>query len=76
MRALKAVWRGWRRVARTIGHVQVQIIMTLFYFVIMAPYAVAVRLFMDPLNLKGTASWRSLPWHGGRASLDVAREQF
>jgi hypothetical protein len=58
---LKTLWRGWLVVARTIGHVQSFIILSLVYFVVMAPFAVVVRLFSDPLDAKEADSWQRLP---------------
>jgi hypothetical protein len=77
MDMLKALWRGWLTVAKKIGRVQSQLILTLIYFVILAPFALAVRLFLDPMDLRGTRSWR---WPQGGAhstpSLDSVRQQF
>ena len=73
---LKAFWRRWLIVAKKIGHVQSQVILTLIYFVVLAPFALAVRLFLDPMDLRGTRSWR---WpQGGHStpSLDSVRQQF
>lgn len=74
---LRALWRGWLIVAKKIGHVQSQIILTLIYFVVLAPFALAVRLFSDPLGLRGAPSWR---WLKGAAhstsSLSSVRQQF
>ena len=54
--------KGWlliaKNVAKKIGHFQSQLILALVYFVVIAPFALAVRIFKDPLNLQGAASWR------------------
>lgn len=51
----------WRRVARRIGDVQARLLLTVFYFVLLAPFALAVRLGADPLALKLGAGrgWRA-----------------
>lgn len=72
---LKALWRGWLIVARKIGHFQVQVILMLFYFVIMAPFALVMRIFTDPLDLRGTGSWRPLPSKSIK-TLEEAKQQF
>ena len=54
---LRTLWRGWLVVARTIGYFQSQLILALVYFVVVTPFALAVRIFKDPLNLRGVASW-------------------
>lgn len=74
---LKTLWRGWLVVARTIGAVQSRLILTLVYFVFMAPFALGVRLFSDPLGLRTGPSWHSPP--SDRSSgpdLGSARQQF
>ena len=45
-------------IARKIGYFQSQVILALIYFVVVAPFALAIRLFTDPLNL-----WRCASWH-------------
>ena len=54
---LKALWRGWLIIAKKIGNVQSQLILALVYFVVVTPFAMAVRILKDPLNLRGVASW-------------------
>jgi len=74
---LKALWRGLLVVARAIGHVQSQLILTLMYFVVIAPFALAVRLFSDPLGLRRGPAWHSLPSHRtSRPDLGSVRQQF
>jgi len=58
---LRTLWKGWSAVARQIGRVQSLLVFTLIYFVIAAPFALAVRLFVDPLHVHGPSSWRGLP---------------
>ena len=73
----KALWRGWQVVARKIGYVQSQIVLTLVYFVVIAPFALAVRLCSDPLQLRGASSWHWLPQtRQAPVDLDALRQQF
>ena len=39
-------------IARIIGNFQSRVLLTVFYFVILAPFGFGVRLFADPLGLK------------------------
>ncbi len=74
---LKALWKGWLVVAKKIGQFQSRIILALVYFVVIAPFALGVRLFSDPLRLRGTPSWHWLPRDSqSTPSLDSARQQF
>lgn len=73
---LKALWRGWLVVARKIGEVQSLLILGLIYFVFIAPFALAIRLFLDPLGLRGAPSWRWLPPSSkSTTTLDSMRQQ-
>jgi hypothetical protein len=63
---LRALWRAWRVVARKIGQVQSFVILSLVYFVFIAPFAMGVRLFADPLGLREARSWQGVP-PGGEA---------
>jgi len=71
---LKTFWRGWLIVAKKIGYFQSGLILTLVYFIVIAPFALAVRLFSDPLRLRRDPFWHRVPPEG-HASLDRARQQ-
>ena len=57
--AARAVWRWWTRVARRIGDVQARILLSVFYFVILGPFALVLRR-KDPLAIRPGAprGWR------------------
>ncbi len=74
---LRILWKEWRVGTKTIGQFQSWLILALIYFVVMAPIALAVRLFLNPLQLRGTPSWHWLPRDGKSAtSLNAASQQF
>ena len=74
---LKALWHGWLVVARKIGEFQSRIILSLIYFIVMAPFALAIRLFSDPMRLRGNPSWHWLPRDArSQPSLSSAKQQF
>ena len=75
---LRALWRGWLVVAKKIGQLQSFLILTLVYFVVIAPFAVATRLLGDPLGLLAGPAWRAPERRPGGATtpLGVARQQF
>jgi len=74
---LSALWRGWLIILRKIVQFQSFLILSLVYFVVIAPFALAVRLFMDPLGLRGAPSWHRLPQGTGYAArLTAMRQQF
>ena len=49
---LRHLWERWKVLAHHIGTFQSRVLLTVFYFVILAPFGLAVRLFSDPLLLK------------------------
>lgn len=49
---LGPVQRGWLRFAAGLGHVNSRIILGTFFYVIMTPLGLLLRLFRDPLKLR------------------------
>jgi len=74
---LKDVWEAWKRLARRIGDLQVRILLFVFYFVVLAPFALVVRWASDPLAIKPRSSrgWRDRP-ASQESAFDQARRQF
>ena len=74
---LRGLWERFKVVARIIGNFQSRVLLTVFYFVILAPFGFGVRLFADPLGL--TRQRRS-HWLGRDAPVtadqDRAKRQF
>ncbi len=74
---LRRVWKAWREIAAYIGDFQARLLLTLFYFTILVPFGLLVRLFSDPLRI------RHLPVHSSwtkretrETDLASARRQF
>jgi len=53
----RRLWEGWKRIARRIGDVQARVMLTIFYVVIVTPFALAVRAFSDPMRFDAAPSW-------------------
>lgn len=49
---LRKLWDRWMVLARKIGKFQSRILLTFFYFVIVLPFGLAVRLLADPLHIR------------------------
>lgn len=49
------LWSHWLALAHKIGQFQSRVILTLFYFVVVTPFGLAVRAFGDPLQIKRRA---------------------
>ena len=58
-RVLRRAWSGWLRFATVLGNVQMVILLTLVYWLLLAPIALPYRFFGDPLRLRraGAATW-------------------
>jgi hypothetical protein len=71
----RRLWEGWKRVARRIGDVQARIMLTLFYAVIVSPFAMAVRALSDPMRFGAPPAW--LPREPSEADPGIyARRQY
>jgi hypothetical protein len=74
---LTHLWEGWKGFAADMGNYQGRILLALFYFVVVTPFGLLVRLLSDPLRVKysaGNSFWVSRSGVG--TELDEARRQF
>ena len=69
-------WAGWKQFGHFLGDWVARIALTFFYFTVFVPFAIGVRLFGDPLQIKSmpSALWR--PRTTGDQSLDDIQRQF
>lgn len=67
----------WKRIGKKIGDMQARVLLTLFYFVLLSPFALALRRWSDPLSINPGAprGWRPKAEPGG-ASMEQATRQF
>ncbi|PYV27211.1 MAG: hypothetical protein DMG24_05160 [Acidobacteria bacterium] len=73
----RRLWQGWKRVAKKIGDLQARVLLGVFYFVLVWPFALAVKWVSDPLAIRpGTQrGWRAKV-SGAGEGLERARRQF
>ena len=73
---VRTAWEWWKRVAKRIGDVQARILLTVFYFLVLGPFALALRWRSDPLATKRGAArgWR-LRDEGHGSPLEQAQRQ-
>lgn len=76
MNLLKTVWRRWLPIARIIGNFQAQVILTLFYLVVLFPVGLVYRLFADPLRLRTRVRSNFQKWEHESETLERARKQY
>lgn len=61
--SLKKFWSGWKKVAYKIARIQTKILVSLFYFLILAPLGALFRVFgWDPLESRGFRSSKPTNW--------------
>lgn len=74
---LARAWARWKVIAHAIGNFQARLLLSLFYFVVVPPFALIVKLFQDPLKLRppqGDGLWVERPVPV--PSSGAARRQF
>jgi hypothetical protein len=49
---LKKLWQGWKNFSMRMGSFQTRVIFSLFFFIIVSAFALAVKYFSDPLKIK------------------------
>lgn len=77
MNFLRSIWEKWKILGHKFGNFQARLILGLFYFIVVCPFAAVVRLISKPLRLKilNTSSWRSEEKEQGDI-MSRARRQF
>lgn len=74
---IKVLWQSWKNFSNRIGSFQSRIILSLFFFIFVSPFALAVKIFSDPLKIKHQSSkshW--LPKKEIKIDLEQYRRQF
>ena len=71
---LQRLWAGWKRFGRKLGDFQARVLLTVFYFVILAPFALLIRFKADPLGLRRRGGWLPITRTGD--PLERSRRQF
>lgn len=77
MSFLSWLWRKWLPIAQAIGNFQAQVILSIFYIVLIAPLGILYRFFVDPLNLKIKNKRSNFgKWEHPKETLTTARKQY
>ena len=74
---LERLWEGWKRFAAEMGNYQGRMLMAFFYFLVVTPFGLLVRLSSDPLRLRQPSSqtfW--IKRSTSDADLEQARREF
>lgn len=73
---LRAAWLRWQAIAEAISHVQAKLLISFLYLFVIAPFAIGVRVFSDPLETKRADGSRWRPLARQTTTLEAARRQF
>ena len=77
MNLFKKFWEKWKIFGHKVGNFQARLILSVFYFVLVCPFAAVVRFFSKPLRLKISHSSNWFPHEGGGEDImSRARRQF
>lgn len=75
----KNIWQKWKIIAHTIGRFQTRLLVTLFYFLIISPVGLIMKLFgWDPLNSKRSKANAGTNWQtikNGEPDLESLKRQ-
>jgi hypothetical protein len=72
---IRIAWHRWHIIGEVFSNLVGRTIAVLFYFTVFVPFAVAARLFTDPLRIR-TSQARWLDRAPVGSTLDDARRQF
>jgi hypothetical protein len=61
MTLLRALWAWWKPIAHRLATVQARIILSVFYFVVLAPFALGMKLLANPLRRRRVEASAWLP---------------
>jgi len=72
----RRAWALWKRFGQALGDILARVVLTVFYFTILVPFALIARSGAGRLELRdrGGPLWR--PVAAGSGDLDTARRQF
>jgi hypothetical protein len=73
---VRAAWAHWKKIAHAVGVVQTRVLMVIFYFIVVLPIGLVMRLSGDPLHLKAPMGGNWIAHRHEAPSLDSARRQF
>ncbi|MDX1521025.1 MAG: hypothetical protein R3264_05325 [Anaerolineae bacterium] len=73
---LQKLWEGWKGYGHFIGNLLARVVLSLFYFTVLVPFGVGVRLFSDPLKIKRRLSPQWLGRETGDQTIENLKRQY
>ena len=71
-----AVWEHWKQAAHAVGVVQTRLLMIVFFFLVVFPLGLLMRIGSDKLHLKRPSGSSWVPHEHQEPSLESAHRQF
>lgn len=71
------LWTKWKEFSQRMGSFQSKIILSFFFFILVTPFAMGVKLFSDPLKIKHSSNptyW--VPKKESESNIEEYRKQF
>jgi len=72
----KDFWNGWKAFGQFVGNWLARVVLTVFYFSLLIPFGLGVRLFADPLFTKRQPEMLWQPRSTGDQTLEDTRRQY
>jgi len=72
----RRLWQWWKKVAEKIGNFQARLLLSFFYFVVVLPMGLVVKLSSDPLKLRKYQGSLWIQRESKVVDFNEARRQF
>lgn len=72
----RKVWKRWKGFTRRVGNFQARALLFLFYFILVFPIAMVIKIFADPLRLKKKTAHGWVNREEENPSLEQARKGY
>lgn len=78
MDLLKIIWKKWLKIGLAIGNFQSQVILTIFYIIILMPIALVYSFTLDELKIRKINKLKSSfkKWQYNKEDINSARHQY
>jgi hypothetical protein len=73
---LRRAWDRWKIIAHKIGVFQSRLLLNIFYFLIVLPFGLGVRIFTDTLQIKRRSGSHWISKVAGANNWEQAKRQF
>jgi hypothetical protein len=73
---LAKLWHGWKQFANRLGNYSSRIWLAFIYFILMIPFGLLMRLFINPWKSSQTRGTAWIPKESAKTDLSSARNQF